>query len=646
MIRFAACLLVAIYTLGFGQKAPIKYGEIPMEDMQMSVYAADSSAVAVVLADYGNAWVSISSVSAKLEFDRHIRIKILKKGGLGWADASIQLLDGGTSEETVSKLKATTYNLENGKIVETKMSKESVFRAKFNRNINLQKFTLPNVKEGSVIEYSYNVSSDFLYNFPNWKFQYDIPVRHSEYWAVIPDFFVMEKYMQGYVQPTVYEAKDKSQATYNEKAHHWVIKNVPAFKVEPYMTSEEDYMSKINFALAMITFPGQMPQEIMTSWQKLNNDLLEDEYFGKVINGSGYLKKVTEEVIAGETDEMKKVEKIYSYVRNNLAWDGHKDYLSLKPKEIFDKKKGTSGDINLTLASMLEKAGLTVEMVLLSTRDHGFIREQFPMAKQFNYVVCAVRINGKPIFLDATDKYLPVGVLPERCLNGQGLMISKNFHGWVPLESKIKERTVISADIVLNELSEFTGKVSISHDGYDGANVRKEYGLKGETEYVKNSIGNKTNWQVSKSSFENLEDNTKSVKETHELTITDHAVASGDIIYLNPFVMGQMEQNPFKLANRTYPVDYGSLKEKVYMARITLPEGFIVDELPQNKILALPAGAGKYMYSCTQVGNMINVTSNFQISRSIFVQDDYPNLREFYSQVVAKQAEQIVLKKK
>jgi hypothetical protein len=34
------------------------------------------------------------------------------------------------------------------------------------------------------------------------------------------------------------------------------------------------------------------------------------------------------------------------------------------------------------------------------------------------------------------------------------------------------------------------------------------------------------------------------------------------------------------------------------------------------------------------------------VGRSLFVQDEYVNLREFYNLVVAKQAEQIVLKKK
>jgi hypothetical protein len=35
-----------------------------------------------------------------------------------------------------------------------------------------------------------------------------------------------------------------------------------------------------------------------------------------------------------------------------------------------------------------------------------------------------------------------------------------------------------------------------------------------------------------------------------------------------------------------------------------------------------------------------------QVNKSLFMQEEYPDLREFYSLVVAKQAEQIVLKKK
>ena len=82
------------------------------------------------------------------------------------------------------------------------------------------------------------------------------------------------------------------------------------------------------------------------------------------------------------------------------------------------------------------------------------------------------------------------------------------------------------------------------------------------------------------------------------------------------------------------------------MCKITIPEGYTVDELPQSKVLMLPGNAGKYVYNVANTGNSITLLSNFQINKSLFLQTEYPNLREFYNQVIAKQAEQIVLKKK
>lgn len=616
-----------------------------MKDMQMTSYALDSSASAVVLVDYGEAYITTNTAGASLKFERHVRIKILKKEGLGWADAMVPLHFNGSAEEKVSGLKASSYNLENGKIVETKMSKEGVFKEKFNTYMHLQKFTVPGVKEGSIVEYSYTVNSDFLQYFPNWQFQYSIPVQHSEYWAMIPEFFFFEKYMQGYVPVTNYEVKHKSMGQFQVEAHHWTLKNVPAFKEEPYMTSETDYISRINFALSHVKWPNQPVQEIMGSWTKLNENLLESESFGRTITGNGFLKKQVEEITAGITEPLKKVEAIHDYVRKNLEWDGTKDYYADPLKKVFEKKKGTAADINLALASMLEKAGIDVDMVLLSTRDHGFVRQSYPIARQFNYVVCLAFVDGKPIYLDATEKYLPINVLPERCLNGQGLGISKKRHGWVDLLTKTKSRTAISADLTLKEDGVLQGKLNFTRDGYDALRMRKDYVAKGEETYLKEVTKSRL-WQIEKSEFKDVNDLNVTPKENHELSIQEHATVAGDVIYINPFVIAQLEANPFKIEKREYPVDFGSAIEKVYMCKLTLPEGYAVDELPQSRLMVLPGNAAKYVFNVTQSGNSIVITSNMQINKNLFTQEEYPNLREFYTQVVAKQAEQIVLKKK
>jgi hypothetical protein len=630
---------------GQAQRSPIKFGEIPMEDMKMNSYKEDSSASAVVLVDYGVAYITFNVSSASLIFERHVRIKILKKDGLKWADAKIMTYHSGSSEEKVSNLKAATYNLEGGNIAETKMSKDAIFKEKFNNYFNVQKFTLPNVKEGSVIEYSYKINSDFLQNFPDWEFQKEIPVVHSEYWAMIPDFFIFEKYLQGYIPLTSFEVKSKTNTDFNENANHYVMKNVPAFKAEPYMTCEEDYLSKINFALSHISWPGRLVQEIMGSWEKLNAELLEDENFGKVISRSGFLKDLVAEITAGITDPMKKVEAIHTYIKQNIEWDGMKDKYADNLKKVIENKKGTAADINLMLASMLDKAGFKVNMVLLSTRDHGIVRPSYPMEKQFNYVICELQLDDKTMLLDATEKYLPLNTLPERCLNGQGLVVSALQYHWIDVATKTKAKTIINAELSLLKTGELNGNLQFAKYGYDALQMRKTYNVKGEPDYVKDFLGSKT-WQVEKTEFESIKEIDKPTKETHQLSIDDHTSVVGDIIYINPFVIGQVKENPFNLAERLYPVDFGPSIEQMYLGKITIPEGYVIEELPQSKILVLPNNAAKYVYSASLVGNIISFTSNMQINKSLFVQDEYVNLREFYNQVIAKQAEQIVLKKK
>jgi transglutaminase-like putative cysteine protease len=640
-----AILLGLTYFSTIAQKSPIKFGKISMEEMNMSHYQNDSSASAVILTDYGEAYIHFAPNTKSITFDRHVRIKIFKKDGFSFADAVIPLLKIGLTEEWISNLKASTYNLENGSVVETKMQKESIFKERFNKIIDLQKFTMPNVREGSVIEYSYTLNSDFIFNLPNWEFQKTIPVIHSEYWAFIPEYFVFEKYLQGYLPLSKFEVTTRNLNRFHEEVHHYLMKHVPAFKPEPYLACKEDYLSKINFALSYIKLPQTVGQEIMGSWIKLNERLLEHQWFGEVIAQSSFLEEKVKELIQSTTDPRQKAERIYQYVREDFEWNGFNDIYAYDLKEFVKTKKGSSADINFLLASMLAKAGLTVDMVVLSTRSHGSIREQYPMERQLNYVICSVFIDEKRVLLDATEKLLPLGILPERCLNGKGLIISKTRHGWIEIYPSVKSKTILSSDFTLEESGNIKGIVTLTRDGYDAYNLRKEFKNKGEDQYLKDFFSTK-NWTVVRSQFENLDVYAKPVKETHDITIEEYAGLTPDHIYINPFVHNQHLENPFKMEERQYPVDFASTQEIGNLWKIRIPENYTVDELPKSTIFMLPDNGAKFTLNATAQGSLILISSNLQINKSVFLPSEYQNLREFYNQVVAKQTEQIVLKKK
>lgn len=665
---FLTILCIGVSTLTYAQKAPVKFGDIPLDDMKMVKYPLDTSASAVVLTDFGESELKYSeSQGFQVQFDRILRIKILKKEGLDWATISVPVYHEESSDEKFSGLRASTFNMENGKVVETKMKNDATFREKVNENIDVIKFTLPNVRQGSVIEVSYHILSDFLGNFQDWDFQRSIPTRWSEYRAIIPEFFHYEKFMQGYVQLASAEDTEASRTLtftnrtttvagppktsyddihYLEHRHRWVAKDVPAFVAEPFMTTSKDFISRINFELAYTKFPNQPVKPFMGTWEDITRKFNDSQYFGGLVTGSGYLKKIVEDVTAGKTTPEEKIAAINNYVRQNVEWNGRSQkWVDGNLRSALDAKKGSSAEVNLLLASMLEKAGIDVSPVLISTRDNGFVRETVPVSSQFNYVICVARVGDKKILLDATDPLLPVGVLPQRCLNGHGLVISKLGPNWIPLASGLRSKDVNSADLVLSADGELKGKIQFEHSGYFARECRKSYLVKGETEYLKSAIADRP-WTIEKSEFVNAKNTSETFKEIYQVSITDHVASAGETIYLNPFLNMQEKENPFKSATREYPVDFGSPIEKLYLCKIAIPEGYVVDEMPKPRILKLGDNAAKYTYTAVQSGNVISLTSHFLIFNSMFPQTEYEHLREFYNIIVAKQSEQIVLKKK
>jgi transglutaminase-like putative cysteine protease len=661
------CFVISCHS--FAQKDPIKFGDIPMEDMKMSQYAPDSSASAVVLMDYGQSALRYNtSTGFILQFERNLRIKILKKEGLDWATISIPLYHDGGDNEQLTQLKASTFNLENGKIVETKMKSDATFKEEVNEYLNNTKFTLPNVRQGSIIDIAYKITSDFVFNFQDWDFQRTIPTRWSEYRTSIPEYYSYEKYLQGYVPVDIAENSSQpatitftyidskrdggsgktgyEQLTYNEYKNRWVSKNVPAFKPEPYMTTYKDYVSRMNFELSSQKFPNSPVKNYMGTWEDINKLYYESTHFGREITANGFLKKIVDDVTAGKSTPEAKIAAINLYVKQNVEWNGQSlKYTGKSLKAVLDEKKGSSAEVNLLLASMLDKAGFDVSGVLLSTRDHGFVRETTPVSTQFNYTVCLVRLGEKFLLLDATDPFLATGVLPERCLNGRGLVISKTAHSWVSLIPTTRSRNVYNAEMTLDKEGDLVGKLKLDRTGYFASASRKNYISKGEAEYIKDLSANGS-WNLEKSEFVHAKDVSETFKELHEVKITDHITGSTDVIYLNPFLALQEKENPFKSPTRQYPVDFGSPMEKLYMCRFTIPDGFDVEELPKPLLLKLGENAGKYTYNITRSGNTLNLLSQLVINNSLFTQEEYADLREFYNVIVAKQAEQIVLKKK
>ncbi|GHA75353.1 DUF3857 domain-containing protein [Pontibacter akesuensis] len=646
-----AVLLVSFTSSAFAQDA--KFGKVSEAELKMSVYDKDTSAAAVILSDYGFTRFDYIG-ELKVVFERHIRIKIFKKSAYDWADVVVPFYMDGSSKEKVTAIRGFTFNLEGGKIVKDKLEGKSIFEEKNSENSYAKKFTMPNVKEGSVLDITYTVNSDFVYNLRDWEFQTSIPTIWSEYRAQIPEYFDYKFQMQGY--QGLYKSENKRETVagtatvstpdMQNNAYVWVMKDVPALKEEKYITTVRDYQSKIEFELQRVHFPGQ-PSRVMTGdWNNVTKDLLESSYFGVQLNRSGFFKEELAVVQAKHKDPQAQMAAIFDVVKKRMTWNGESRlYTNTTIRKAWDERKGNSADINLLLTSMLLEAGLDAAPVILSTRNHGRINTSMSaMKSKFNYVVAMVRIGEKEYLLDATDPLVTPGMLPARCLNGSGRLIKKADQRWVSLQPSDKAINLFNAELTINEKGEIVGTGHESSGGYSALNLRRTILEEGEEKYKERLTKEVGDFKMSKATISNLDQLNGALDINYDINISGSG-RSSNIIYLNPMLGRGEDENPFKLKERLYPVDFAMPLDQTYICRITIPEGYQVDETPKSVAVNLPESAGRFVYMVQQQGNSIQVMSKISINKPVFYAPEYAYLKEFFDQIIAKQAEQIVLKK-
>jgi hypothetical protein len=270
------------------------------------------------------------------------------------------------------------------------------------------------------------------------------------------------------------------------------------------------------------------------------------------------------------------------------------------------------------------------------------------MLNQYNYVIALVKIEGQTILLDATEQNCPFNLLPVRCLNGMGRVVSAEaVEKWVQLDDLQRSNTnqLVVANVSLNETKQLEAKISSSSTDYMALKLRQNYS-KGEEERskaVKEQY--QQGWNVTHYEAKQWEDIYKPVEEVMEATLSNEMMGTEDIIYLNPILVNRIHENPFKLKERMYPVDYAYANKQMYMMNFTIPEGYKVEEIPESIVLVLPDHGGRFIYQTKQFGHMLQVVSKLEINKSRFYAQEYAYLREFYNQIVAKQSEQLVLRK-
>ena len=416
----------------FPKERVFQLPKIEPSDLSVMTCPIDSSAPAQILYDIGEIkFVENNGINFILK--KTTRIQILNKNGYGYATIKIPYRYGDKSEEQIIAFSATSYTEENGEIITETASKKDLFEEDINEWWKRKKYAFLKVKEGTVIEYTYEILSPNNFHLPKWFFQYEIPVIKSQFKISLCPFYNYIVLKSGFLEydfDTVYTKPFSFRyltGNYPTRVYEWELNNVPAFNEENFITSAEDYRMKVVFQLESFNKYNGEVQEIITTWKDLIDELDEYADFGTYIQSN---KKETQAIIEslsleGKTD-YQKMDTILYYVKNNYYWNNYLGgWATQTKKEFLESKTGNSGDINLFLHSLLIEAGVNSSPLLISTREHGKVFYDYPFLNLFNYVAVVVEDGIFTYMLDATNPLLPLGLLPHKCINEYGLQIKK-----------------------------------------------------------------------------------------------------------------------------------------------------------------------------------------------------------------------------
>jgi hypothetical protein len=640
------------------QQQTFEYGVVTEEERNMDVYEKDTEAEAVVLFDLGRTKFVKGERNYDIQFKYHTRLKIFNKAGLDRAEIEIPYyVDGYGRTEVIKNIEAVSYTLENGQWNRQVLNAKSIFKEQVSEHTYVKKFVIPNVQEGSIIEYRYMKVTPFIFRLPDWQFQDRIPVMYSEYEVAMIPFYEYIFLAQG-IESFDYQnsRKGTERRTWgqviSDKGMHtgdgvifqdvistYALKDIPAFKDESYITSVSDHIIKLDFQLSKVSPPYGKVEEIMSTWYKLNTALLEHEDFGRYMKVSQRLaKKVLEDIDLDGKSEAAQLKTLIDYTKSHFTWnDQRAKYANQTPKQFLATKSGNAAEINLFLIALLREAGFDVTPVVLSTRGHGQFRTTYPFNNMTDYVVAF--IDWDVAFLaDATDDHLPFDRIPLRCINGLGLLVNESEEGeWLRIahDEPSTRKYTISTTIHPEDM-EAKHVLSMQNTEYNSYVLRTSFEDDEEeikeafTENIDNITRVKTvNYDRPSAPYMLFFEGTSEVEHL------------GGHIVVKPFLNLGIAENKLKQEERSYPVDFTYPTATTFDIRVLIPEGYELDQLPQaveheDDLIQLVMNAKLDEH-------MVLIEAGYVFKQSVYEPANYKQLKKDIDEIVATFQKDIVL---
>ena len=460
LLFWPACMMMA------QDKVNMKFGKPTKEEMQMTTYEAEPDAEAVVLCRLTNVEYSIQQTGYLVDYREKVRIKVLKPSGVRYAKVVIPFLkntpidnrnssskkvlkvdatDNNSvsssfeeqagamttadldrySEESVEDVKATAYNLQGSKVVKSVLKKGAFVETKIDDQHYQVEFTVPDVKEGTVIEYEYTLHSELFWLLHDWFAQCEIPVVYAKLDMNIPRYLLFNLEEHG-VQRLITSCEsgtmrfklesDPLAAQTVVPSNHYISvgRNLKGMKQGNGVWSMQDNCAGITALLKHYSMRGAAVVDYTRTWEQIDEMVLKSDDLGKQLQEHSPLAAELKEAKIEEIADMRqRAEAVAKLVLSKVEWNGRYEMSPANTEETLKNGGGSNVDINMLLLQSLQDVGLNAAPVMLRMRNQGVLTMDYPSVQKYTTFIVGVVLPQGNLYLDASSADGHFNALPE-----------------------------------------------------------------------------------------------------------------------------------------------------------------------------------------------------------------------------------------
>ncbi|SFN28998.1 Transglutaminase-like superfamily protein [Chryseobacterium oleae] len=578
--------------------------------------------------------------NGSVEKEYYSKIKIYdKKNAEEWLNIEIPLY----LEDKLEKYDVKIYNLANNKVEKISIDKKEQLKENFTEGLKIYKLAVPNVLDGSVIEYSYKIATNNIFNL-KYFLEYSIPVVYQEYNLEYPDQQLTYNFnTTGSIIKAKYNissTEDRLNKLYN--VFRFGYENMKPVQKEKFVKDLDRYRGKIKPELKRYSGTDFIYQDYK-SWNEIAQNLDKHEEFGNFLKGN--VDQILPEKIKTGYNSVEKADKIFNFVKDNYKWNREYGILTTQSlKQLTKTKAGNSAEMNLLLVMLLRNAGIEANPLLISTVDNGILNIVSPSLGNINFLLASVKINNQIYFYDATSFNSKVNLLPERDWNDFGILLEKNNGTEVNFANTniSKKEQIIKASLdVENSMVKGTylqrdnGMYAIeSYDEFDTS--KDKYNQSFATTYSAD-IKDVESKRLENGDFES------------QMKFSGNNLMDivGSKLIINPILFLNTKNESFdQVEARKHQIDFISAFEKEKRIELEIPENYKVVSLPKEKKIATDDKEISYLYKVETAGNKLMITSKINIGSQNYPKEYYPFFKQIWQVISAAENQVITLEKK